>query len=629
VTGPGAPDSERHRPTRSAAAACLAVFAFAAALNLAWLGGAPLAGTTESRHAEAAREFAAGGHWLVPTVNGWPHLTKPPLTDWLAAAGILIFGPDEFGVRLGNALVAALAVALTAALARRLAGPGALPAAAIVLAVCPLHFALSRIVSIDVLLAALSAGFFLILWEATRPECRGTRRAALVAALGAVLGLGAMAKGHIALLVMFAPGLIWALSAGLPGGPGRPYRRRAGAAALGALAVLAVAAAVALPWFLYIARAFPGWLDSIAADEFGERVAGGAFGRAVPGTAAACFLLGCLPAVPLALAAVLRSRLSTFGSRPSEHEDPPSAAVPKAECRKPNAEGCLPPGALSLLLLWIAVPLTVFSLVSGQRANYVEPLLPAAAVLAGAGWVRLAAAGSPLGRLRSALGIAAAGVPIVLGLAAAGLPAVPAAVDGLRLGDGPSLALMAAGAVMVLGGAAAATALVRGRAAPAAWALGLSAAATWGVMFTFAAGYLGARGVRESALLLSRRLASGDEVCYYRGCAHGVGFYLDSALPVVDPDARERRRAGAWTDWPGHPGPGLVRSWAELADGVRGAGPGSGRGVWLVLEPADRKRLGKAARESGVLVDFVQVEPSVLLARVLPPAGTGVEAARP
>jgi hypothetical protein len=68
----------------SALPLCLIVFLAAAVLNLAWLGRAPLFDTTEARHAEVAREFAADGHWLVPTLNGWPHLTKPPLTDWLA-----------------------------------------------------------------------------------------------------------------------------------------------------------------------------------------------------------------------------------------------------------------------------------------------------------------------------------------------------------------------------------------------------------------------------------------------------------------------------------------------------------------------------------------------------------------
>ena len=98
----GDPEAESRRPKAGFRLLAL-VFIAAAALNLAWLGQAPLFETTEARHAEVGREFAEGGNWLIPRLNYQPHLTKPPLTDWLVALGLAIFGENEFGARFFNA----------------------------------------------------------------------------------------------------------------------------------------------------------------------------------------------------------------------------------------------------------------------------------------------------------------------------------------------------------------------------------------------------------------------------------------------------------------------------------------------------------------------------------------------
>ena len=56
----------------------------------------PIHTPDEGRYAEVSREVLANGHWLVPHINGVPHLTKPPLYYDLAAVAFFLFGSKHF-----------------------------------------------------------------------------------------------------------------------------------------------------------------------------------------------------------------------------------------------------------------------------------------------------------------------------------------------------------------------------------------------------------------------------------------------------------------------------------------------------------------------------------------------------
>ncbi|MBI5155044.1 glycosyltransferase family 39 protein [Candidatus Poribacteria bacterium] len=56
--------------------------------------------SSEGRYGEVGREMAASGQWMIPTIAGHQHLTKPPLTYWFIAAGIKLLGANEWGARL-------------------------------------------------------------------------------------------------------------------------------------------------------------------------------------------------------------------------------------------------------------------------------------------------------------------------------------------------------------------------------------------------------------------------------------------------------------------------------------------------------------------------------------------------
>jgi len=72
------------------------------------IGTAGLFETSEGRYASVARNMLDSGDWFTPRHNGLKHFTKPPVTYWLAAAGMKLFGINEFGARFFLSFAAGL-----------------------------------------------------------------------------------------------------------------------------------------------------------------------------------------------------------------------------------------------------------------------------------------------------------------------------------------------------------------------------------------------------------------------------------------------------------------------------------------------------------------------------------------
>ena len=86
------------------------VTAIIAAIVFFWgLGSMDLLSLNEGRRALAIQAMVASGNWLLPHLNGELYLTKPPLLYWLSSSLALIWGVNEWTLRLPSAL-AALAV---------------------------------------------------------------------------------------------------------------------------------------------------------------------------------------------------------------------------------------------------------------------------------------------------------------------------------------------------------------------------------------------------------------------------------------------------------------------------------------------------------------------------------------
>lgn len=79
---------------------------------------------TEGQYAGAAKEMLLRGDWLVPTNNGIPRFQKPPFLYWASMASMSVFGINEFGARVPNALATLGWLLATYLLGARIGGRG-------------------------------------------------------------------------------------------------------------------------------------------------------------------------------------------------------------------------------------------------------------------------------------------------------------------------------------------------------------------------------------------------------------------------------------------------------------------------------------------------------------------------
>lgn len=126
----GAPEPGTARPLST----LLALFLLGCLLYLPHLGARELE-QEEARRVIPAREMAASGDWVEPTIWGRPYLNKPPLYLWAVAATARVTGSfDELAVRLPAILSKLLTALAVYAVARRLGGRTAgVPAGALFL----------------------------------------------------------------------------------------------------------------------------------------------------------------------------------------------------------------------------------------------------------------------------------------------------------------------------------------------------------------------------------------------------------------------------------------------------------------------------------------------------------------
>lgn len=104
------------------------------------LGNHQLQNSTEPRVAGIAMEMHLSDNWITPTLNGAPFLEKPPLSLWLDAAAIRVFGPTPLAVRLASAIAGYLSLIVLYRMLRRFGRPRAIALAAVLLLVTTATF---------------------------------------------------------------------------------------------------------------------------------------------------------------------------------------------------------------------------------------------------------------------------------------------------------------------------------------------------------------------------------------------------------------------------------------------------------------------------------------------------------
>jgi 4-amino-4-deoxy-L-arabinose transferase-like glycosyltransferase len=306
-------------------------------------GGRLLSEPDELRYLEVAREMEERGSWVLPLYNYEVYLDKGPLFFYLIAGARRIV-EDPFCAALLPAQVFSLLSLLAAFALFRLWGWSdrrtALSLAMLLASIQ--FFLLARFCRMDALLAFFVLAGYLALFHRLERASRWSP-----ALFGLCAALGLLTKGPVVLLWLWLVPLGWAAWS----------RDRRVPAFLFHPANLAGIAVPVLAWLLPAYRALgPGLWDTVFVRQTAERLVS-AKDHVQPWYYYLVALpLGAFPATLYFLRGAFR--------RPDGPDD-------------------------RFLLAWVALPLALFSLMSGKLVIYLLPLLPAAAGFAGSALDRL------------------------------------------------------------------------------------------------------------------------------------------------------------------------------------------------------------------------------------------------
>ena len=391
-----------------------------ALLGLSWnLGGYPLIEPDEGRNVQIAREMVRGGDWVLPHLDGLPYLDKPAPFFATVAVGLAVLGESEASARSASLVFVLATVFVVWRLGRRMGPPGTGAIAAVALATMPLMLAYSRTVIPDPALLFFETGALAAAWCGFAAAPAARRWFALSWAL---LGLGVVIKGPVAVIVPLLILAAWGVAAGVRL---RPYF---------APGNWPWALATALPWLIAVSMRRPDFPYYAVVLESLERVATPVYGRTEPFWYFVPILLaGSFPWVVPAIAGLVRA-LQWRAARRSEAGRAPAFAI-----------------------AWVLVPLVFFSFSESKLPGYILPALPGVALgaaLVFAAALRDHAAGATAVRsVRVAAGL-------LLSLALAALVAPRVVADLPKLAPGvreaiPAFARVAAGVLAAAAGFAA------------------------------------------------------------------------------------------------------------------------------------------------------------------------------
>ncbi|MGO8763600.1 MAG: ArnT family glycosyltransferase [Limisphaerales bacterium] len=221
------------------------------------LGSRALNEPDEGRYSEIAREMLETGNWLVPHLWYLPHLDKPPMTYWLVAASMEVFGHNEWAVRLPLALAGLSGVWAAFLLGKAMGGRRVGVWSALILQSSVLYFVMARMLTTDIFLAQFTAWAMYFFWQSwtclKNPDGVNRGRNFFLWHLAGwlAIALGFLDKGPVALAIpMIAFGVMAVV-----------HRREIHGKtilAAGLLGGFILFLVVAAPWFLLVFQNVPG-----------------------------------------------------------------------------------------------------------------------------------------------------------------------------------------------------------------------------------------------------------------------------------------------------------------------------------------------------------------------------------
>lgn len=297
----------------------------------------------ETRYAQISQSMLQSGNWVTPHFMGLRYFEKPIAGYWLIAIGQAVFGDNLFGVRIASALTTGLCVWLAWLLASRLWNdPRKSFASALLLMSFGLVAGEAGYANLDPQFAFWVNLSLVALWFAFTAQSQRARLWTW-SVLGVACGMGFMTKGFLAWLLPVLVGVPFALW----------QRRIKDMLCYGPLAVV-LAIAVCLPWALMIHHQEPDFWQFFFWNEHIRRFSASDAQHIQPWW----FYLPLLLAASLPWATLLPAALLDAWKQKRQ------------------------PG-IAFLLLWLLLPLAMFSLSKGKLPTYILPCLLPLALLMG------------------------------------------------------------------------------------------------------------------------------------------------------------------------------------------------------------------------------------------------------
>lgn len=297
----------------------------------------------ETRYAQISQEMLLTGKWASPHFMGIRYFEKPAAGYWMIALGQAIFGQNLFGVRFASALSTGLSILLVYWVSRRLWND---PHKSLVSTVLYMSFfsvvALGGYANLDPQFTFWVNLTGVALWFCFDSTTRNGRIGSW-ALLGAACGMGFMTKGFLAWLLPVLIALPYAI-----------WQKRLRELLGYGLVAVAVAIVVSLPWALAVQSQEPDFWNFFFWHEHIQRFAGADAQHAEP----FWYYLPLLVAFSLPWVALLPSTV-------------------KQAWQQKRAPGT------AFLLLWLLMPLALFSLAKGKLPSYIMPCLLPLALLMG------------------------------------------------------------------------------------------------------------------------------------------------------------------------------------------------------------------------------------------------------
>ena len=307
------------------------------------LGGAALFEPDEGRNAEVAREILLLPDWVTPHYDFIPRLDKPVFFFALVALCFKFFGLSEWSARLPSVLAALAGLSLTYVLARSIFGRRAALWSVLILVTSVEFFALSRVVILDMVLTMFITLSLVCFWFGHLAA--GPRRKPLVLLMFVSMGVATLVKGPIGFVLPAAVIFFYLLLS----------KKSAVISEMELSLGVPLFLVVVAYWYVAVELRNPGYLHHFLYEENFARFTTTEFNRSGPWYYFVVVLaVGFFP-----WTALLPITVADFR-------------------RRPPADGHL------FLILWIALPLVVFSLSGSKLPHYILPLYPPLAILVGA-----------------------------------------------------------------------------------------------------------------------------------------------------------------------------------------------------------------------------------------------------